>query len=194
MIENNFTSVTAAFEMLLDEIRSEIEFINRIGARAFEAGDYHKAQKAIERASLVTGFRDKVMAMRREWENLFTRDEGEEDTEGHTERRNLGPSQCGLPSREDAYYRPILEALRALGGSAPISQVLDCVLQNMRGTLNEADFEPIASNPDVPRWRKTAQWARNSMVKMGLLRNDSPRGIWQISDAGIRYLQSEING
>jgi predicted HTH transcriptional regulator len=40
MIENNPTSVVAAFEMLLEEIEAEIDFVNRVGARAFEARDY----------------------------------------------------------------------------------------------------------------------------------------------------------
>jgi hypothetical protein len=41
----------------------------------------------------------------------------------------------------------------------------------------------------MPRWKNAAQWARNSMVKEGFLRNDSPRGAWQISEAGKRFLQ-----
>ncbi len=33
-------------------------------------------------------------------------------------------------------------------------------------------------------WRNSAQWARNSMVQEGLLKADSPRGVWNISEAG----------
>jgi len=58
MIENNPTSVVAAFEMLLEEIEAEIDFVNRIGVRAFEGRDYEKAKEALERAAQVTGFRD----------------------------------------------------------------------------------------------------------------------------------------
>jgi hypothetical protein len=180
--------------MLLEEIEAEIDFVNRVGARAFEGRDYDKAKEALERAAQVTGFRDKVDALRREWENLFAREEDEEGTEAHSARRNLGRLRRGLRTREEAYYRPILEALQALGGSAPMGQVLDRVLQSMRGTLKEVDYEPLASEPDMPRWKNAAQWARNSMVKEGLLRNDSPRGIWQISDAGVRFLQGQGGG
>jgi len=194
MIENNPTSVVAAFEMLLEEIEAEIDFVNRVGARAFEGRDYDKAKEALERAAQVTGFRDKADALRREWENLFAREEDDEGTEAYAARRNLGRLRRGLRTREEAYYRPILEALQALGGSAPMGQVLDRVLQSMRGTLKDVDYEPLASEPDMPRWKNAAQWARNSMVKEGLLRNDSPRGIWQISDAGVRFLQGEGGG
>jgi len=191
MIENNPTSVVAAFEILLEEIETEIDFVNRIGALAFESRDYDKAKEALERAAQVMGFRDKADALRREWANLFAREEDEEGSEGYAERRNLGRLRRGLRTREEAYYRPILEALQKLGGSASVDQVLNLVLQIMKPVLRDVDYEPLASTPDMPRWKNAAQWARHSMVKEGLLRNDSPRGVWQISDAGVRFLQSE---
>jgi len=54
----------------------------------------------------------------------------------------------------------------------------------MKGVLIRVDYEPLASDPEMLRWRNTAQWARNSMVKEGLLKSNSPRGIWEISEAG----------
>uniref|UniRef100_A0A7C4LJS2 Restriction system protein Mrr-like N-terminal domain-containing protein n=1 Tax=Schlesneria paludicola TaxID=360056 RepID=A0A7C4LJS2_9PLAN len=194
MIENNPTSVVAAFEMLLEEIEAEIDLVNRAGARAFEDRDYDKAKEALERAAQISGFRDKADALRREWGNLFGRENDEEGSESHAERRNLGRLRRGLRTREQAYYRPILEALQALGGSAPIHQVLDRVLESMKPVLKDVDYEPLASEPDMPRWKNAAQWARTAMVKEGLLRSDSPRGTWQISEAGVRFLQGEGGG
>ncbi len=72
-----------------------------------------------------------------------------------------------------------------------MNHVLDRVLQSMTDTLKDVDYEPLASEPDMPRWKNAAQWARNSMVKEGLLRNDSPRGVWQISEAGVRLLRGQ---
>lgn len=194
MIENNPTSVVVAFEMLLEEIEAEIDFVNRVGARAFEARDYEKAKEALERAEQVAGFRDKADALRREWENLIVHEEDQEGTEAHATRRNLGRLRRGLRTREEAYYRPILEALQTLGGSAQMNLVLDRVLESMRGVLKDVDYEPLSSEPDMPRWKNAAQWARNSLVKQGLLRNDSPRGIWQISEEGIQFLREQGGG
>ncbi len=42
-------------------------------------------------------------------------EEDEEGTEARTEHSNLGRVRRGLRTREEAYYRPILEALDALG-------------------------------------------------------------------------------
>ncbi|MCC7571175.1 winged helix-turn-helix domain-containing protein, partial [Candidatus Micrarchaeota archaeon] len=53
-------------------------------------------------------------------------------------------------------------------------------------------YDPLASNPDNPRWRNTAQWARNSMVnEEGFLKKDSPRGIWEISEKGRAFLKEQ---
>lgn len=191
MIENNPTSVVAAFEILLEEIEAEIEFVNRVGARAFGSRDYDKAKEALERAAQISGFRDKADGLRREWESLITSEDDEEGTEAHAERRNLGRLRRGLRTREEAYYRPILEALQTLGGSAQMSQVLDRVLQGMKGVLRDVDYDPLASDPEMPRWRNAAQWARNSMVKEGLLRSNSPRGVWEISNKGVQFLSGK---
>ena len=72
MIEKSPTNVVAAFDMLLEEIEAEIEFVNRLGARALEGRDYDKARQALERAAQMTGFRDKADALRREWEPAYT--------------------------------------------------------------------------------------------------------------------------
>ena len=70
-----------------------------------------------------------------------------------------------------------------------MGQVLEGVRYRMQGVLRDVDFQPLASDPDLPRWRNTAQWARNSLVKQRLMRSDSQRGTWEISDAGRRYLE-----
>lgn len=90
MIENNPMNVASAVELLLEEIEAEIDFINRVGARAFEARDYDKARQALERAGTLTAFRDKVAALRKEWEATCAVAEAAEDEETRQARRNLG--------------------------------------------------------------------------------------------------------
>lgn len=72
-----------------------------------------------------------------------------------------------------------------------MSQVLDRVLESMKEVLRDVDYEPLASDPEMPRWRNAAQWARHSMVKEGLLRSNSPRGVWEISDRGVEFLRDK---
>ena len=105
-------------------------------------------------------------------------------------RRNLGRLRKGQRTPEAEYYQPIMQVLTDMGGSGKVADVLDRVGEVMKPVLMEVDYAPLASNPDNPRWRNAAQWARNSMVKEGLLKSDSPRGVWEITEKGLRMLQA----
>jgi hypothetical protein len=188
MIENNPTNVFAAFELLLEELEAEVEFTNKVGAKSFESRNYDRAKEALERVGFLTAFRDKVAGLRKEWE-AFAATEPEEDEEAHAQRRNLGRLQRGVRTREELYVQPILKALVERGGSARMNDVIGRVGQLMKGVLKDVDRDPLASDPDMPRWRNAAQWARWAMVKDGLLKPDSPRGIWEVTDEGRRTLK-----
>jgi len=193
MIENNPSNVSSGFEMLLEEIEAEIDFFTRIGARAFENRDFRKVDEARTQAEQVTAFRDKVAALRKEWDAISGA-ETEEDEETKAERRNLGRLRKGLRTPESAYYLPILTALNELGGSAKMQTVLEKVYETMKPVLKDVDHQPLASDPDMPRWRNSAQWARNTMRQEGLIKDDSPHGTWEISDAGRQKLKEAKKG
>lgn len=189
MIENNPQDVSSAFEILLEEVEAEIDFVNNVGSRGFEARDYDRAKEALERAGLLTAFRDKLATLRAEWESLAAVAESQEDEETKAERTNLGRLRKGMRTPESQYRVPILRVLSEMGGSAKASDVLERVGQIMKPHLKKVDFEPLASGPDNPRWRNAAQWARNSMVNQGFLKRDSQRGVWEITEVGRQWLK-----
>lgn len=191
MIENNPSNVSSAFEMLLEEIEAEIEFVNNVGSRAFEGRDYDRAKEALERAGVLTAFRDRIATLRKEWEDLAAAAERAEDEETRAARRNLGRLRKGIRTPEAAYRLPILRVLADMGGSGRVGEVLERVGQLMKPILKDVDYQPLASSPDNPRWRNAAQWARSSMIREGLLRADSPRGIWEITDKGRQAVVAE---
>jgi len=190
MIENNPTNVIAAFEMLLEEIEAEVDFINAMGSKAFEKGDYDRAREVLEQAGKLTAFRDKTSSLKKEWESYAQIEIDEEEIEAaQIQRQNLGRLQRGMRTPEESYYTPILQVLNEMGGSGKVAEVLDRVGRKMKGKLKVCDYEPLASDPKNLRWRNATQWARNSMVHEGLLKNDGPRGIWEISEKGQKRLQ-----
>jgi DNA-sulfur modification-associated/Mrr N-terminal domain len=107
----------------------------------------------------------------------------------HSLEREVGVGRLPRGARTPVgdYYQPILQALNESGGAAKVNDVLERVEQLMKGMLREVDYEPLASD-SMLRWRKTAQWARDAMVKEGLLKSNSPRGIWEITEAGRMLL------
>jgi hypothetical protein len=94
----------------------------------------------------------------------------------------------GLRTPETAFYAPILQTLDELGGTARALDVVKRVGEFMADVLSPDDREPLPST-GLPRWESTTQFARYSMVRGGLLRPDSPRGMWAISATGMEHLQ-----
>lgn len=193
MSGNKLTDVPAAFEILLEEIEAEIEFINQMGSKAFECGDYKNVQAISERAQEFIAFRDKIASLRKEYSTLAKRYETIEGEEERvtSSRRALSRLPRGFRTPQEAYNLPILQALANLGGSAKMNEVLSLVEHMMKDTLKDVDYEPLASNPEMPRWRNAAQWARQALVEEGLLKADSPRGIWEISELGRKRLLND---
>jgi hypothetical protein len=76
-----------------------------------------------------------------------------------------------------------------MGGAGQVEKVLDRVGGKMKAILNDYDWQPLPSYPNTVRWRNTAQWCRSTMVQEGLLKADSPRGVWGISDRGREALK-----
>jgi hypothetical protein len=103
-----------------------------------------------------------------------------------------GRIRKGLRTPELAFFRPILQALSDLGGSAKRSDVFIMLEQSMRDVLKPIDYQILSSEAEQVRWQNSAQWARNLMVKEGLLQSDSPVGIWEITEKGRVVLQKTI--
>lgn len=173
--------VSTAFEIVLEEIETVVDSLNQDGAGVFQKGDYDAARGLIEIATKLTDFRGKVRNLQKEWENLFST----RIPRKPSKRKRASRLQRGLRTPEDAFRLPILETLVELNGSAPMGKVLDRVGDKMETALNEYDRQPLPSMPNTTRWRNGAQWCRNTLVQDGLLKADSPRGIWEISPKGI---------
>lgn len=188
-MEPNTTNVLAAFEMLLEEIENEVELVNQLGARAFALSNYDQAREAVVQGEKLAAFRARIAEARRDWRDLldaFTPPAGEEATV-EAQRRDLGRIRRGTRTPEEAYRLPILRTLAEMGGAGRTAEVLDHVGKLMQDQLKEVDYDPLSSSGS-PRWRNSAQWARNTMVNEGLMKESARRGVWEISEAGRRYL------
>ena len=104
-----------------------------------------------------------------------------------------GRIRKGLRTPEPAFFRPILQVLSDLGGSAKRSDVFILLEQSMREVLKPIDYQTLSSDAGRQlRWQNSAQWAHNLMVKEGLLQPDSPVGIWEITEKGRAFLLKTI--
>lgn len=183
--------VAQAFDILLEEIENSIDGLNQEGAEAFQKGNYDSARDLMEKGSHMTAFREKVRDLQREWRNLFSiaHFQVTEPTIRRPRIRKVRQRlKHGLRTPEDTFYVPILQALVEKGGVGQAREILDSVGKMMESIFNKYDLSFLSSNPKETRWRKTANWARRSMIKEGLLSSNSPRGVWEITETGRQWL------
>jgi restriction system protein len=78
------------------------------------------------------------------------------------------------------YFGPLLDALRALGGSGTPDEVVERIALDM-GLSDEVQNELLPSGES--RLRNQVAWARFYLVREGLI-DSSRRGIWSLTERG----------
>jgi hypothetical protein len=91
---------------------------------------------------------------------------------------------------EDAYEVPILRVLDEASGRLPTSEAVAAVGEMIADQLKPMDHEVQENGRE--RWQMRVQFTRLRLVERELLKGDSPRGIWEISDAGRELLRREM--
>ncbi|MBS3952333.1 MAG: winged helix-turn-helix domain-containing protein [Methylomicrobium sp.] len=76
----------------------------------------------------------------------------------------------------------IITALKNMNGSGHVQQILAAMELQLAGQLLAHDLENVASGKQLV-WQNNVCWERNKMVKQGILKNDSLRGIWELTEA-----------
>lgn len=184
-------SVMPVFDKLLAEIEARIASLNEEGGRLFSEGEYDRARGLLNKVESITGFRGKVICLRDEWKLIHTPIGQKQSPSDLEEKRTTSKFYKAGSGTSSADFRvPILEALARLGGSGSVQEVLAIVGEIMAEELNIHDFHPLPSKPDSVRWKNTAQWERYKMVQDGLLAQNSERGIWEITEPGLAYLDN----
>lgn len=114
---------------------------------------------------------------------------GSRNRSSRGEARSRAPHGVLLP--ESQYELPLLQALVEAGGSAPSSEIIERVGHRLQDQLTELDHNTLQSG--TPRWKNRVQFVRMSLIKQGFLRDDSSRGVWEITESGRkRALEAKL--
>lgn len=98
---------------------------------------------------------------------------------GSTGTRRMGAGE--LPQAQ-VYDLPILSVLAGMGGAGHAPEVIDAVGKMVEENLTENDL--MENRSGVVRWKSHVAWRRFHLVRLGLLKRNSPRGMWEISAEG----------
>lgn len=93
---------------------------------------------------------------------------------------------------QSGFRLPILLALLALGGEATKAQVLLEISRSNLIDLKPGDSVFMPSSDSVQYWKNAASWERVSMIRDGLLANNSRFGVWKITPLGRDYVNNRI--
>jgi len=187
--------VTDALGLTIEVVEDLIGDIKAATAMALADDDYDAVETATARLRELQGFAGAVEELLARWQGSSARPapaEGAPDVEAtaaeHEPRRFLGRIPRGLRTPEPAFRVPVLTVLAEAGGALAAADALDRVGEAMESVLNDVDRQPLASTGS-PRWRNTAQWARNELADRGYI-DRSVRGRWSITPAGRAWLES----
>lgn len=181
--------VAAALLLLRETIQEEDQRICKEGGHALQAGNLETAKEALEFATRLRAFNDRVAVLQKEWTGLENvRDHATPAVQKIVSKRFFGRKSKGQVTPQSAFERPILEALVEMGGGGKTEKVLDRVGVKMKDVLKPIDYERNKSSQI--RWRNTAQWSRNDMANEdGRMKDKSRNGYWEISDKGRAWLK-----
>jgi hypothetical protein len=176
-------------EMILFHMEEDLEAISESGMQAFASGNFTQAKDIAEQASQLQTLIEQVQTALEKWADLIGEEAVEEPVafESQISRSYTGRLESGKCMPQEAFCIPILEALTALCGGAQRRTVFDEMEKQLHDQFNEYDLE-IMQGSWYTRWMNQAAWERQRMVEDGLLKGDSPRGRWEISEAGKQYL------
>ena len=99
-------------------------------------------------------------------------------------------TRTGMTALE-GFFLPVLAALAKSGGRARLSAIIEFIEGVLEDHFSAQDLESTPSD-DRLRWQRTmGQQVKCPMVKAGLLKPDSPKGTWEISELGAARLEEE---
>ena len=94
----------------------------------------------------------------------------------------LHDTRSKLPKTPQVVLREhILQALRKLGGRAQVSDVIEEMARQLEGKLFPSDILWRKATNDLA-WQNSAKWERFKMTQDGVLKQNSPRGIWELGE------------
>jgi len=196
--------VVQACDLLLEEVEREISRLNRVGGTALMGGRLEEAERCLAQSRALNKVRDDVRSLRTHLLELLSPAEPAKRVGDWPEQHSAeikvsygAPVESvesnavltdGVRHSKTDYRVPLLRALVDLGGSAPSRKVIDHVGEAMKGQLSAWDRGKRPQG--VVRWKNDVAWCRNDLKNEGLLSANSPVGIWEITEAGRRWLEA----
>ena len=189
-LNNLITDLESQEDKELDDLKKQLDAVNR-AISTLKTNDLSIPQDLTdtqERLKADVLDRDEVSVvlafLKDELKKISDRVRRLENTQRSAQTASLRSVRAGTRTIKGSYVskdtlrRTQIESLKTFGGSARKIEVEDEMERRLRGILTDADYELVGEG--IPRWRKSAEWMRYHLVQEGILKANSPRGIWEL--------------
>ena len=105
-------------------------------------------------------------------------------------RRSRPAANRLLKLPEEEFFVPLLETIHEMDGAAHVRDIRPAMKERLRARMLPHDFERVPSGEE--RWWNTVHTARFRLVRDGLLRKDSRRGVWALSEKGSGFVEARL--
>ncbi|MDD3622801.1 MAG: winged helix-turn-helix domain-containing protein [Methanofollis sp.] len=93
-------------------------------------------------------------------------------------RGNTHPFAPGEITPSEILRSVLLEVLHDMDGGGDVGEIHDRMIKRIGNQLTDLDHEKHSNG--TPRWWNNTQWIRQKLIYEGILRDDSPRGVWEL--------------
>ena len=99
-------------------------------------------------------------------------------------RRRIERTAKRISSNE--MRKGLIEVLQEAGGSENLKKIQVEIEMKFKHKFSESDTEKLDSG--IIRWIKTLQMLRTPLIQQGVLKENSPRGMWELSDKYMKKI------
>jgi hypothetical protein len=170
--------VTKAIRSLSRQTSLATREANQLAAKRLARGDYAGAQSLINVAQAISAFGNEVLGLNGRWREVRSTSKGPK--KGKDSRTPLWE-----------FYRPILQALVALGGDATRKDIEGKLEETLAGSLKEGDL--VTNAHGLPRWKVIVGRARKHMIAEGFVMGENLLR-WKITSKGEQAAKSGVKG
>lgn len=104
-------------------------------------------------------------------------------TESANSTTKVPPLKPAKRVTEPEMVQEIISYLKSCGGSAPKTGVEEALFEKFKAAFQDPFYSERVGG-GVPRWKKNVQFARNTARERGLIKQESERGIWELTEKG----------
>ena len=170
--------VTKAIRSLARQTRLATKEANQMAAKRLRPWRLRRMQSLINVAQAISAFGNEVLGLNSRWREV--RSTGKGPKMGKNSQTPLWE-----------FYRPILQALVALGGDATRKDIEGKLEETLAGSLKEGDL--VTNAHGLPRWKVMVGRARKHMIAEGFVTGENLLR-WKITGKGEQAAKSGVKG